>query len=92
MELVELAAEFEVTEQKILTRLLRLKAIEFPGQTRVVTPAQEAAAKKAKAKAEKAKKAAAAKAKAEAAKEKAEKGSESESKPKKAEKTADSSG
>ncbi len=37
----------EVTDQKILTRLLRLDAIEFPGQTRLVKPTPKGAAKKA---------------------------------------------
>ncbi len=36
----------EVTDQKILTRLLRLDAIEFPGQSRLVKPTPKGAAKK----------------------------------------------
>jgi len=37
----------EVTDQKILTRLLRLDAIEFPGQTKLVKPTPKGAVKKA---------------------------------------------
>ena len=40
----------EVTDQKTLTRLLALDAIEFPGQTRLKKPTPEDIAKKVKAK------------------------------------------
>ena len=48
--LVEIAALYEVGEQRMLTRLLALDAIEFPGQSRVKKPTPEEIAKKAKAK------------------------------------------
>lgn len=45
-ELVELAALYKVDEQLMLTRLLALDVIEFPGQTRLVKPTPKGAAKK----------------------------------------------
>jgi len=45
-ELVELAALYKTGEQKMLTRLLTLDAIEFPGKRYLVKPAKKKVAAK----------------------------------------------
>ncbi len=75
-ELVELAALYKIDEQKMLTQLLALDVIEFPGKRYLVKPTPKGTAKKAPTKKKSA----------------AKKPSTSESKPKTAEKKADSSG
>lgn len=64
IELVEVAAQYKVGEQRMLTRLLGLKAIEFPGQARLKKPTPEDIARKVKAKEALSKKLKAARAKA----------------------------
>jgi len=45
-ELIELAAQYKVGEQRMLTRLLTLDAIEFPGKRYLVKPAKKKVAAK----------------------------------------------
>ncbi len=45
-DLVELAALYKIDEQKMLTQLLALDVIEFPGKRYLVKPTPKGAAKK----------------------------------------------
>jgi len=85
-ELIELAAQYKVGEQRMLTRLLALDAIEFPGKRYLVKPAKKKVAAKKPTPKGTAKKAEAVK------KAPAKKPLTSASKPKTVEKKADSSG